>query len=72
MCQVFNAEGLIIYDEPFRPYDLGPVIATKDLVIDPEHSDITRIYLRNGRVLLPSSDFDRHKALLDDINQKLR
>ena len=68
-CQVFNSGGEVLYNEIFRPYDGGPVVGEGDLRIDPRRSDVTSIYLENGRILLPTTDFERHKQWIDDIRK---
>jgi len=64
-CQAFNREGITLYDERYLPADGGGPVDQKELQIDRDRTQVTAIFLTNGRVLLPSTDFDRHKALLE-------
>jgi hypothetical protein len=68
-CHVFNAKGETIYNEEFRPYDGSTTVKDEHLKVDPRRSDVTSIYLDNGRILLPTTDFERHKKGIDDIRK---
>lgn len=67
-CQIYNKGGQVLYDETFIPLDEGEVAGAMDLVIaqydQPPHGGPDRICLKNGRVLIPSSDADRLKGFL--------
>ena len=66
-CRIWNAGGLLLYDEEFLPYDQRPLTAAEIRI--PEHCWDTfgdRICLSNERVLLPRSNFDRMKRMMDD------
>ena len=65
-CQVFNAEGISLYDEPYLPADGAGPVEARDLQIDRERTQVTRVFLQNGRVLLPSTDYELHKRLLEE------
>jgi hypothetical protein len=71
-CQVFKARGDVLADEVFRPYDGGPPVAAIELRIDPTRSNPTKVRLENGRVLLPSTNFDGFKQLLDEKHRRQR
>ena len=66
-CQVFNVEGGSLYDEPYRPADGGGPVAQSEIVIDTRRTQPTHVFLVNGRVLLPSTDFERHKRFFDEV-----
>jgi hypothetical protein len=66
-CRIYNAAGEPYYDEVYLPYDGGPAIPESELEVDPNLSNPAYIHLKNGRTLLPSTNFERHKALLDEI-----
>jgi len=66
-CRVFNGNGLIIIDDTFDPYDGGPPVPSEELRIDSRRSFGDWVWLENGRILLPRSDFDQVKNLLDGI-----
>ena len=74
VCQVYNAGGIVLRNEIYRPYDGGGPVRPEDLKIDPHHSIGVPyvVYLKNGRVLLPSSDFDRQKQFLDEFLDSVR
>jgi hypothetical protein len=67
MCRVYNKGGQVIVDEEFLPYDGGPQPTVSELVLDPRnhYSDVYRIALKNGRLLLRKSMFAQSKELLD-------
>jgi hypothetical protein len=69
-CQVFNAGGAVLHDEVFLPDDGGAAVVESELRIDPTRSNSARVWLENGRVLLPSTDFARHKEFLDDLRRR--
>lgn len=66
-CQIYNAAGEPIYDEVFLPYDGGPPVPDHELEVDTKFSNFAYVHLRNGRILLPSTNFERHKELMDGI-----
>lgn len=63
-CHVFNAAGVTLHNEVFLPYDGGSPLAAHDLDIDPMRSDSGHVWMKNGRILLPSTDFARRRELL--------
>lgn len=67
-CQTFNAGGRIIEDETYLPYDGGKPAPPSELVIDPSArlAGPYIICLKNGRILLPKSDFVSQKKFVDD------
>ena len=71
-CRIWNKAGLILEDESFLPYDGGAAPTADELKIpaDPKFSGPDRIFLANGRVLLPSSRFDELKKFVDWSNGK--
>ena len=63
-CTFVNSRGTILYDEQFRPYDDGPPVESRELVIVQGKHD-KAITLQNGRLLLPSSEYDLVKRHID-------
>jgi hypothetical protein len=66
-CQIFNEGGVVLFDEKFLPYDGMSITDSNELTIsrDGLYPSPTRITLTNGRILLPRSQFEREKQLLD-------
>jgi len=60
-----------MYDETFLPYDQEP-LSENELNIEPgaRLSGPDRIFLRNGRLLLPKSRFEEQKRFFDRIYGK--
>jgi hypothetical protein len=71
-CRIWNREGLVLEDEEFLPYDGGtsPTIDELRIPSDTTFAGPDRIYLSNGRVLLPRSRFDELKKFVDSLNGK--
>lgn len=69
-CRVFNGNGLIVVDDIFDPYDGGPPVQSPELRMDGRRSFGDWVWLENGRILLPRSNFDQVKKLLDVIIKK--
>ena len=70
-CRIWNGLGLILENEEFLPYD-GKVTPRADelrISPDPTFPGPDRIFLTNGRVLLPKSRFERLKKFVDWLNQ---
>jgi hypothetical protein len=66
-CRIWNAGGLGLKDEEFLPYDGGasPTVDELKITPDPTFPGPDRIFLSNGRVLLPRSRFDELKKFVD-------
>jgi hypothetical protein len=56
-CRIWNGAGLTLEDEDFLPYDGGLAPTAEELKIarDPVFPGPDRIFLANGRILLPRS-----------------
>src|SRR5579862_3851107 len=66
-CQSFNKNGLVLEDEVYLPFDGGKPALPSELVIDPG-AKLTGPYvicLKNGRILLPQSDFANQMRFVD-------
>jgi hypothetical protein len=70
-CRIWNAVGLVLYDEEFLPYDEHTPINNSELTIatEPAFGGSDRIWLANGRVLLPRSRFEDLKKFIDRLNR---
>lgn len=66
-CQIFNLSGEIIEDEIFLPDDGGRAAKASELDINGNalFSGPYIVCLRNGRILIPKSDFDNQKRGID-------
>ena len=71
-CTIWNAGGLILYEGVFRSHD-GEPLESRDLkvVYNPRWGDPAQfICLQNGRLLIPSSDFERLSKFADWMTGK--
>jgi hypothetical protein len=66
-CVTFNINGVVIRDDVFLPYDDGPSITAAELQIVPDESSADYVWLTNGRLLLPRTDFSEHKEFAERI-----
>jgi hypothetical protein len=66
-CSIYHYDGDPIRSEVFVPYDGGAPVSASELQIaeHPVFSDVDRIYLRNGRILIPASRRDDLIRFLD-------
>jgi hypothetical protein len=66
-CSIYHYDGEPIRSEVFVPYDGGAPVPEAELQIaeHPVFSDVDRIYLRNGRILIPASRRDDLTRFLD-------
>jgi len=73
-CQIFNAGGDVIWNEAFLPYDGGKAANETDLMIDSNArlKSWQFVCLKNGRILLPKSQFEKFKEFLDRRTGKSR
>ena len=71
-CRIWNKVGLILEDEEFLPYDGGSTPVPVELAIlpDPKFPGPDRVFLANGRILLPRSRFDELKIFVDWLEGK--
>jgi len=71
-CQTFNWGGGTIKDEEFIPYDGGTAAKESELTID-NGARLAGPYivcLKNGRILIPKSDFENQKRFIDWMTGK--
>jgi hypothetical protein len=67
-CRIWNGAGRVLEDEDFLPYDGGTAPAADTLRISTDPSvpgGPDRVFLSNGRILLPRSRFDELKKFID-------
>ena len=69
ICQIYNNDGQVLYDEEFVAYDGNATVGSSELIVARKcrYAAPTRICLSNGRILIPRSRFEDEKALLDRI-----
>lgn len=63
-CSIISISGRIFFDEVFLPYDEGPKVQAVELTITPNGTADT-VKLKNGRMLLPQSQFTQVKRYWD-------
>jgi hypothetical protein len=71
-CWIFNWRGGVIEDEEFIPYDGGTAAKESELTIDND-SRLAGPYiicLKNGRILIPKSNFENQKEFIDRMTGK--
>jgi len=68
-CQTFNSGGDILKDGKFLPYDGGNAAKESALDIDgsSHFSGPYTVGLKNGRILIPKSDFESQKRSIDSM-----
>lgn len=66
-CQVFNPGGETITDDVFLAIDGGSAITVNELNIDANRTGTTYVRLKNGRLLLPRTNFEEHKAFAERV-----
>ena len=67
-CSIWNGAGLVLVNEEFMPYDGGAPPTGDELKISTDPaipSGPDRVFLSNGRVLLPRSRFDELQKFID-------
>ena len=71
-CTIWNAGGLVLCDGVFLPSDQEPLEVRELMVVyNPKWGDNSQfICLKNGRVLVPSSDFERLSRFADWLQGK--
>jgi hypothetical protein len=71
-CRIWNGAGLVLENEEFIPHDGGapPKVGELSIESDPKFPGPDRIFLTNGRILLPRSRFDEMKQFVDWLQGK--
>ena len=64
-CRVFNQKGETITDDVFLPFDGGVAPSAAELTIEPFETSPDYVRLKNGRLLLPRTNFAEHKAFAE-------
>jgi hypothetical protein len=64
-CQIYNRAGDLLYGGVFLRYEGTGVVPEDALKIDPHQGGEQWIQLQNGVILIPESDYDGIKKLLD-------
>ena len=68
-CQIYNRVGDLLYDGVFLRYEGSGVVPKESLKIT-QHGGEQWIELQNGVILIPKSNYDGIKKLLDWMNGK--
>src|SRR5262245_23137817 len=66
-CRIFNINGEVVADDVFLPLDGGADITASELHLVAEDTSPDYVWLTNGRVLLPRTNFAEHKEFADRI-----
>jgi hypothetical protein len=71
-CQIYNWGGGIIWNEVSLPYDGGAAAKQSELLIDSKNrlAGPQYVCLKNGRILIPKSEFENQKRFLDFMTGK--
>jgi hypothetical protein len=64
-CRIFNNDGYLLEDDVFLTYSGRPIVDAADLVIVPEYSGPSYLWLKNGDMLLPARDYAENKRRAD-------
>lgn len=76
-CKLADEKGDVLFEDVFLPYEGSSPISESDLVIDTPKTrsfhygvknspaSIPLIYLQGGQILLPKSDYDHAKRIVD-------
>lgn len=66
-CRVFAGNGEVLLDDVFKTYDRGVSVAAADLTIVPGRSGRDYLWLTNGEVLLPATNYDEHRRSVEKL-----
>jgi hypothetical protein len=75
LCTVSEIDGSTKYEGEFIPYHTGVIGVRDALKIDPiksrqlgvwvDHKNVPLVYLTNGEILIPASNYDEGRQLVD-------
>jgi len=68
-CRIFNGGGDLVQDDVFVTYEHGTSVAASDLAIEPELSGPDHVWLKNGQILLPQTNYPEHRRNVERIVQ---
>jgi hypothetical protein len=71
-CRIFNGAGKLLHDDVFVSYAQGTSVAASDLEIVPERSGADYLWLKNGDILLPETNYSGHRQSMEQIIQKMQ
>jgi hypothetical protein len=63
-CQIYNGDGLPLYDDVFLPYE-GTGVVPEELLKISQKGGEQWIELQDGTILIPKSHYDQIKRLID-------
>jgi hypothetical protein len=71
-CRIFNGAGELLQDDVFVTYARRTSVAASDLVVVPERSGADYLWLKNGEMLLPQTNYPEHRRNAEKIVQSLQ
>jgi len=70
-CRVFDPAGMLLHDDVFLTYGRGTPVAPSDLVIIPERSGPDYLWLKNGEILLPATNYREHRRNVEKLGPSI-
>ncbi len=70
-CRILNGAGRLLQDDVFVTYARRTAVAASDLAIVPERSGPDQLWLKNGEILLPQTNYPEHRRNAEKIVQSL-
>ncbi|HEY1308316.1 MAG TPA: hypothetical protein VGF24_32430 [Vicinamibacterales bacterium] len=70
-CRIFNGAGTLLQDDVFVTYSRQTSVAVADLGIVPERSGPDYLWLKNGEILLPETNYLEHRQNVQKLVQAL-
>jgi hypothetical protein len=71
-CRIFSSAGKPLQDDVFVRYADKASVAASDLVIVPERSGPDHLWLKNGEILLPETNYLQHRRNVEKLVQSLK
>lgn len=71
-CRIFNGAGKLLQDDVFITYSRESSVAAADLVIVPQRSGPDYLWLKNGEILLPVTNYPEHRRSVEKLVQSLK
>jgi len=71
-CRIFNSAGKLLQDDVFVAYADQTSVAASELTIVPERSGPDHLWLKNGEILLPETNYPEHRRNVEKLVQALK
>jgi hypothetical protein len=71
-CRILNSAGKLLQDDVFVTYAHQASVAASDLAIVPERSGPDHLWLKNGEILLPKTNYQEHRRNVEKLVQSLK